>query len=261
MTTEKVVKIERRGGVAWVKIDRPGAMNALSGAVLTQLIEAWDELATDREVRLVAVTGAGDRAFSAGADLKERRSMTDVQTRARLDLIGRCVETLAALPRATVAAINGSAFGGGLELALACDFRIAVETALLALTEVRLGIVPGAGGTQRLPRLIGAARAKEMILLGRRVSALRALQLGLVHQVVPPDELDGAVDGLAAELAGSAPISVAKAKEAIDRGLEVSLDEGLRLERAAYEVTLGTEDRREGLAAFAEKRPPRYQGK
>jgi methylglutaconyl-CoA hydratase len=257
------VRVERRDAVAWVTIDRAEALNALSGAVLDGLEQAAEELALDPTVRLVAVTGAGNRAFSAGADLKERRGMSEAETRARVHLIGRCFTTWAHLPKATVAAVNGVAFGGGLELALACDFRVAVEHAQLGLTEVRLGILPGAGGTQRLPRLIGAARAKELILLGRRISAARALEIGLVHRVVPADAdaLAAAVEALARELEGCAPISVAKAKEAIDRGLDHDLDEGLAIERHCYEATLGTEDRLEGLRAFAEKRPPRYQGR
>ena len=255
------VKIEREGGTAWVTIDRPEAMNALSGAVLAGLEAAAAELAADASVRLVAVTGSGDRAFSAGADLKERRGMSEEQTRARIDTINRCFTTWSRLPKVTVAALNGIAFGGGMELALSCDLRIAVEGATFAQTEVRLGILPGAGGTQRLSRLVGAARAKELILLGRRISAARALEIGLVHEVVPAGGLRAAVQVIATELEGCAPISVAKAKEAIDLGLEVGIDEGLAIERRCYEATLGTEDRKEGLNAFAEKRAPRYQGR
>jgi enoyl-CoA hydratase len=246
-------------GAAWVTLNRPEAMNALSGELLEALEQAAEELGADPAVRLVAVTGAGDRAFSAGADLKERRGMTDVETRARLDLIGRCFDAWAHVPKLTVAAINGVAFGGGLELALACDLRVMAPSAQLGLTEVRLGILPGAGGTQRLTRLVGPAVAKELILLGRRVPAARALELGIVGEVA--DDLGAAVARLAAEVAGSAPISVARAKEAIDRGLDVALDEGLAIERQCYDATLATEDRNEGLAAFAEKRPPRYRGK
>lgn len=257
-----VVKVERReGGVAWVTLDRPEALNALTGAVLSQLERAFGELGEDPATRVVVVTGAGDKAFCAGADLKERRGMDLAQTRARITLINRCFDALARLPRPTIAAINGVAFGGGLELALACDFRIAVEGAQLGLTEVRLGIMPGAGGTQRLTRLVGVARAKELILLGRRISAARAAEIGLVTEVVPAGELSTAVGRLVDELSGCAPVSVAMAKQAIDRGADVVLDEGLRIERACYEVTLGTEDRNEGLRAFAEKRPPRYQGR
>jgi enoyl-CoA hydratase/carnithine racemase len=254
-----VVSVERRaGGAAWVTLERRDAMNALSGELLAALEQAAEELAADRAVRLIAVTGAGDRAFSAGADLKERRAMSDAETRARLDLINRVFTVWAHLPKLTVAAVNGVAFGGGLELALACDLRLAVPTAQLGLTEVRLGILPGAGGTQRLARLVGPAVAKEMILLGRRVSAARAKEIGLVMDVV--DDLGAAVAKLTAELEGAAPISVARAKEAIDRGQDVALDEGLAIERQCYEFTLGSEDRNEGLRAFIEKRPPRYQG-
>ncbi len=248
-------------GVTWITLDRPDVMNALSGEVLRLLDDALATLAGDASVRLVAVTGAGDRAFSAGADLKERRGMDAAQTRERIALINRAFDALAALPRPTVAALNGIAFGGGLELALACDFRIAVASAQVGLTEVRLGIMPGAGGTQRLTRLVGAARAKEMILLGRRIDAERARQIGLVGQVVADQAaLRAAVDALAEELAGCAPVSVAKAKEAIDRGLDADLAAGLAVERECYQATLATEDRNEGLRAFAEKRPPRYKG-
>jgi methylglutaconyl-CoA hydratase len=256
-----VVVIEKRGVAAWVTLNRPDALNALSGELLRALEAAAAELAADPSVRLVAFTGAGDRAFSAGADLKERRGMNEAQTRERIDLINRCFSAIEKLPKLTVAALNGGAFGGGLELALACDVRIAVPTAKLGLTEVTLGIMPGAGGTQRLARAIGAGRAKEMILLGRRIDASRARDIGLVAEVVPAGGLADAVARLAEEVTGAAPISVAKAKEAIDRGLDVTLDEGLQIERQCYEGTLATEDRNEGLRAFAEKRPPRFQGK
>jgi enoyl-CoA hydratase/carnithine racemase len=157
--------------------------------------------------------------------------------------------------------MNGSAYGGGLELALACDLRIIVEGAEVGLTEVRLGIIPGAGGTQRLPRLIGEARAKEMILLGRRISAARALEFGLVAEVVPPGGLDAAMTRLLGELDGCAPLSVVSAKTAIERGYGKELAVGLEIERESYEVTLFSEDRDEGLRAFAEGRPPRYRGR
>ena len=256
------VKIEQRdGGAAWVTIDRPEAMNALSNAVLEGLGLAAQKLGVDPGVRVLVVTGAGDKAFSAGADLKERRTMTEAQTRARVDLINRVFGDWARVPKPTIAAINGFAFGGGLELAMCCDLRVAVDTALLGLTEVRLGILPGAGGTQRLPRLVGLARAKELVLLGRRIPAARAREIGLVTEVAPQGGLAAAVGQLVGELAGCAPVSLAKAKVALERGYDLGLDEGLLVERACYEATIATEDRLEGLAAFAEKRPPRYQGK
>jgi enoyl-CoA hydratase/carnithine racemase len=157
--------------------------------------------------------------------------------------------------------MNGSAYGGGLELAMACDFRILVEGAELGLTEVRLGIMPGAGGTQRLPRLVGEARAKELILLGRRIPAARALEIGLVHQVVARDALGAAVDAMLADLARCAPLSVQQAKTAIERGHGQMLETGLKVERTCYDVTLMSADRDEGLAAFAEGRPPNFQGR
>lgn len=258
----EVVRVERREhGATWVTIDRPDAMNALSGEVLRAMGAAVAELAHDDAVRAVVFTGAGDRAFSAGADLKERRGMSEADTRARIDLINDVFNRIARLGKPTIAAVNGVAFGGGLELALACDFRVAVESAHLGLTEVRLGIMPGAGGTQRLARLIGAGRAKELILLGRRVTAAHAATIGLVTTSVPETQLAPMVNELVKELEGSAPISVAMAKQAIDRGIDVVFDEGLRIERQCYEVTLTTEDRNEGLRAFAEKRPPKYLGK
>lgn len=197
----------------------------------------------------------------AGADLKERKGVPAADAGPFIDAISGAIDAWARLPKPTICAMNGSAYGGGLELALACDLRIAVTGAELGLTEVRLGIMPGAGGTQRLPRLIGAAAAKELILLGRRIDAERALTLGLVLAVVPPGDLAAAVDGLLAELAGCAPRSLAMAKAAIDRGVDVGIDEGLRIERQCYDVTLFSEDRDEGLRAFAERRPPRFTGR
>jgi enoyl-CoA hydratase/carnithine racemase len=256
------VQVERReGGAAWVTLARPDAMNALSGQLLRELDAAIAELAHAPDVRAIVITGSGDKAFSAGADLKERRGMSAEETRARIDLINAVFNAIARVPRPTIAALNGVAFGGGLELALACDFRVATAGVQLGLTEVRLGIMPGAGGTQRLARLVGASRAKELILLGRRIDAAQAHAMGLVHEVAAPGALAAIVDKRLGELSGSAPVSVAMAKQAIDRGVDVVLDEGLRIERQCYEVTLGTEDRNEGLRAFAEKRPPRFQGK
>lgn len=256
------IRVERRElGAAWIIIDRPDAMNALSGAVLDGLLAATRTLSVAPDVRAIVVTGAGAKAFSAGADLKERRGMSEADTRARIELINLAFDTLARSPRPTIAAVNGVAFGGGLELALACDLRVASSTAQLGLTEVRLGIMPGAGGTQRLARLVGAGRAKELILTGRRITAEQAYRIGLVSEVVQTDALEAEVHRLLEELAAAAPVSLAMAKAAIDRGADVGLDEGLRIERACYEVTLRTDDRNEGLAAFAEKRAPRYQGR
>jgi methylglutaconyl-CoA hydratase len=255
-----MIVVERRDPrVPWIILSRPDAMNALSGQLLDELSGAVRVLAKDPEVRAIVVTGAGEKAFSAGADLKERRGMTEEQTRARIDLINECFTALSRVPKLTIAALNGVAFGGGLELALACDLRLALPHVQLGLTEVRLGIMPGAGGTQRLSRLIGTGRAKELILLGRRLDAATAAAYGVVNRVVP--DLAAAVEEMGRELDGCAPISIACAKRAIDHGSELAMDDGLKYERHCYEQTLTTADRNEGLAAFAEKRPPRYEGR
>ncbi|RMH42802.1 MAG: enoyl-CoA hydratase [Deltaproteobacteria bacterium] len=256
-----LIVARRDDGVAWVTLNRPDARNALSRSVNLDLQRVARDLGRDRSVRAVVLTGAGDRAFCAGADLKERKGVAPEDTGPYVDAISGAIDAWARIPQPTIAAVNGFAFGGGFELALACDFRIASDRAAFALTEVRLGIMPGAGGTQRLPRLIGVARAKELILLGKRLSAEQALDYGVVHSCVPHAELSRAVEELLEDLAACAPISVRMAKEAIDRGTEVGIDEGLRIERRCYDVTLFTEDRNEGLRAFAEKRPPVYRGR
>ena len=257
-----LILVERGpGGAVWITLNRPAARNALSRAVNLELTQLARELEDDPSVRVVILTGAGDAVFCAGADLKERKGVDAVATKPFIDAISGAIDAWARVAKPTIAAMNGSAFGGGLELALACDFRIAVEGAQFGLTEVRLGIMPGAGGTQRLPRLIGVAAAKELVLLGRRVDATRALALGLLTQVVPRSQLGSAAAAMIEELAECAPRSVVMAKAAIDRGIDVGLDEGLRIERECYDVTLFTEDRNEGLRAFAEKRPARFTGR
>ena len=255
------IVVEKRGAIAWVTLNRPDARNALSRVVNLQLQEIAAEIDHDTDLRAVVITGTGDKAFCAGADLKERKGVPASEAAPYINAIGGAISSWGELRKPTIAAMNGSAYGGGLELALACDFRILVEGSEVGLTEVRLGIMPGAGGTQRLPRLIGEARAKELILLGRRISAARALEIGLVTQVVPRAQLVTAVDAMVAELAGCAPLSVQQAKTAIERAHAISLEQGLQTERELYDVTLYSEDRDEGLAAFAESRPPRYQGR
>jgi enoyl-CoA hydratase/carnithine racemase len=253
--------VEYRGTTAWVTLNRPDARNALSRDLNLELTELAQGLELNDDVRVVVLTGAGDKAFCAGADLKERREVPASEAGPYLNAIAGAIGGFADLRKPTICAMNGSAFGGGFELALACDFRILVEGSELALTEVRLGILPGGGGTQRLPRLIGEARAKELILLGRRISAARAFEIGLVNQVVPRAGLKAAVDALLAELEGCAPLSVRSAKVAIERGYGKPMTEALDIERECYDATLFSADRDEGLAAFAERRPPRYEGR
>ena len=262
MSDESPIRVDQRGSVAVWTIDRPDRMNALSGAVVSALGDLAREARDNPSIRAIVITGAGTKAFSAGADLKERRAMSDDEVRSRLDLYRSELEPIDRSPKPVVAAINGVAAGGGLELALCCDLRVAAAHAQLSLPETSIGIIPGAGGTQRLPRIVGEARAKEIILLARRIDAQEALAWGLVNRVTPSDKdvLEDTLDWLR-PIAEGAPVAQAASLEAIDRAFEVSLDVGVALEKGSYERTLRTEDRREALAAFAEKRRPRFQGR
>jgi methylglutaconyl-CoA hydratase len=256
------IRVERRGTVALWTIDRPDRMNALSRGTLLAFGKLAREAVGDKAVRAIVITGAGEKAFCAGADLKERQGMTENDVRLQVELYRSELGPLDRSPKPVVAAVNGVAYGGGLELALVADLRVAAEHALLALPETTLGIIPGAGGTQRLPRLVGEARAKEMILLGRRLTATEALAWGLVNRVTPKGTnlVDDAIAWIE-PIANGAPIAQAAALEAIDRSFDVGLDLGLELEKVSYDKTLVSEDRREALAAFAEKRKPKFSGR
>jgi enoyl-CoA hydratase/carnithine racemase len=262
MSEQEPVRLERRGNAAVIVIDRPERSNALSRATLLGLGRLGRQLVADPAVRLIVVTGAGDKAFCAGADLKERQAFTDDDVRHQVGLYRSELGTLDLSPKPVVAALNGSAFGGGLELALVCDLRVAAPHAHLGLPETTLGIIPGAGGTQRLPRVVGEARAKEMILLGRRLAADEALAWGLVNRVSPPGTsvVDDAI-AWAEPIASGAPIAQAAALAALDASFDVPLARGLELERVYYDEVLRSEDRREALRAFAEKRKPTFQGR
>jgi enoyl-CoA hydratase/carnithine racemase len=260
-----LVQIDRRERAAFVTMNRPEAANALSKGLVAALGRAFAELAAEvkggADLRAVVLTGVGGKAFSAGADLKERRAMSLEETWGFLDTLNALMNVVAAFPRPVIAAINGAAFGGGLELALACDLRIAADSAELGLPEVRLGIIPGAGGTQRLARIVGVAAAKELILTGRRVKGTRAYMLGLVSEVVPPGLLEEAAVRLAGDVALGGPLALAAAKRAIDGGIDLPIAEALALEAACYEEILASDDRNEGLAAFVEKRAPAFKGR
>jgi methylglutaconyl-CoA hydratase len=262
MTEDFPVRVEQRGTVAVWTIDRPDRMNALSRATLLAFGKLARDAVNDPSIRAIVITGAGDKAFCAGADLKERQSMSDDDVRVQVDLYRTELGPLDRSPKPVVAAINGVAFGGGLELALVCDLRVAASHALLGLPETTLGIIPGAGGTQRLPRVLGEARAKEVILLGRRLTAEEALAWGLVNRVTPAGT-NVVEDTLAyiEPIANGAPIAQAAALEAIDRAWTTSLEVGLELEKVSYDKTLVSADRREALKAFAEKRKPRFAGR
>ena len=262
MSDEFPIRVEQHGGVVVWTIDRADRANALSRPTLLAFGKLAREAASNASIRAIVVTGAGDRAFCAGADLKERRGMTDEDVRVQVQLYRSELGPLDRSPKPVVAAINGAALGGGLELALCCDLRVAAPHAQLGLPETTLGIIPAAGGTQRLPRIVGEARAKEMILLGRRLTADEALAWGLVNRVAPADVsvVSDAIQWIR-PIAEGAPIAQAAALEAIDRALDVGLEIGLLLEKVSYDKTIASEDRREALAAFAEKRTPRFEGR
>ena len=257
-----LVRLERRATIALLTIDRPERMNALSWATVQRLGELGRELAQDSSVRACVLTGAGEKAFCAGADLKERQGMSRSQVREMLDAYRTELGWLSSSEFVSVAAINGAALGGGLELALTCDLRIAVPEAVFGLPETGLGIIPGAGGTQRLARLIGESRALDLVLTGRRLDATEALALGLVNRLAPSAEqlLESALKWLE-PIAEGAPIAQRAALAAVRAAQRLPLAEGLDFEREAYERCLNSADRDEALLALSEKRKPRFQGK
>lgn len=256
----ELVRCERDGAVAKLTIQRPEVSNCLSFDTLLQFRAHVASLAREKDVRVVVITGAGEKAFCAGADLKERATMPIERVPLFVQSIRALMDEVEALPMPTIGAINGFAFGGGTELLLACDLRVASQTATLGLTEVTLAIIPGAGGTQRLPRLIGRAKAKELILTGRRITADEAARIGLVNEVVAAGDLTKRTAEICSEIANNGPLAVRAAKRAVDRGCEMPILEGLRYEFECYESILPTKDRVEALKAFAEKRKPAYRG-
>jgi enoyl-CoA hydratase/carnithine racemase len=258
----ELVRLERQAAVAIVTIDRPERMNALSWATVERLGEIGRELASDPGVLVCIVTGAGDKAFCAGADLKERQGMSRGQVREMLNAYRTELGWLESSDFVSVAALNGAALGGGLELALTCDLRIAAPLVSLGLPETGLGIIPGAGGTQRLARLLGESRALDLVLTGRRIDASEALALGLVNRVAPSREqlVDSALAWLE-PVAQGAPIAQRAALSAVRAARRLPLEQGLDYERSAYERCLESSDRDEALLALAEKRKPRFLGK
>ena len=251
------IDYEVRDNVAIIKVNRPDALNALNGEVLFELGAAFELAESDLDVKALVVTGEG-KAFVAGADIADIQRIDNAFSGRELSLSGQDVmNTLAALPIPTIAAVNGFALGGGLELALAADLRVAGPKARLGLPEVGLGIIPGYGGTQRLPRLIGQGRALDLIMTGRHVQADEALELGLVNRIAD-DALEGALE-LAATIIKNAPISLGLAKEAVVRGLDVTLPQGLEVEADLFGLATSTRDATEGTTAFLEKRAPEFK--
>ena len=245
-----------------VTLNRPEASNAFNTQMAWDLVSVFEDYATTpSEARAIVVTGAGDKSFCAGGDLKERKGMSDQQWQAQHLVYERMIRSIIARPIPTIGAINGAAYGGGCELAAALDFIYVSENARFAQTEVRIGIIPGAGGTQTLARAIGEKKAKELILTGRAFSAKEALDWGLANKLCPHDELIETALNTAKTIASNAPIAVKQAKQSIHKGMQMSLSDGLAFEIEAYNRTVPTEDRREGVLAFNQSRQPKFSGK
>ena len=262
MTDEQTapVKVERDGGVATVTIDRPKALNALSSAVVAELTQATSEIELIDEVRVVILTGAGDKAFVAGADIAEMRDIGPRQAEALAEMGGNLAASIETSSKPYIAAVNGFALGGGLELALACDFLYAARTARLGLPEVKLGVVPGFGGTQRLPRRVGVAKAKELIFTGEMIDAEEALRVGLVDAVHAPEALLEAAVKTAGRIARNGPLAVAEAKRRVHMGQSMSLESAVTLAQRTFAGLFASEDQREGMTAFLDKRPAKFRG-
>jgi enoyl-CoA hydratase/carnithine racemase len=258
--SDDILLSEHQDGVEILTLNRPQVMNAFNFDLLHALKAQVERIRFDRRVRAVIITGSGQRAFCSGADLKERATLPPEKVREYIFTIRTLFTAIEQLNKPVIAGVNGVALGGGTELALASDIRLASATATMGLTETRLAIIPGAGGTQRLPRLVGRGKAKELIFTGRRVGAEEALQIGLVNHVYEPDALLDECRKMAALIAEGGPVALEQAKYAINYGLETDLATGLAIESNAYWVTIPTRDRLEGLAAFREKRKPVYKG-
>lgn len=258
----ETLALERVGDhVLLIRLNRPQAANAMNSRMGEELMDLFEGFQLDTEgLRALVLTGRGDKAFCAGGDLKERNGMTDEQWLRQHAMFERMLRAIVACPIPLIGAINGAAYGGGCEITAAFDFAYASENARFALTEVTLGIMPGAGGTQNLPRAMGERRAKEIILTGLPFTAQEAHQWGLINRVLPQDELLNATLETAQRIAGNAPISVRQAKQAIHRGLQMSLADGLAFEIECYNRMVTTQDRLEGVRAYNEKRKPQFRG-
>jgi enoyl-CoA hydratase len=260
MTEPEVVLLEQRGRVALVTMNRPEKRNALDGQMRCAFLGVMDRLRRDTATRAIVITGGGDKAFIAGADIGEfeGRSPVDQYRVMRLPTVFDAIEKS---PKPVIAAVNGFCLGGGMELALACDIRLASSNAKFGQPEVNLGIIPGGGGTQRLPRIIGLGRALRMILTGEMVTAEDALRVGLVEEVVPAEVLLDRAVAIGELIASNSPVAVAAAKEATRAAMSLPLDEGLRLESALFQLCFSSEDKAEGVRAFLEKRTANFSGR
>ena len=259
--SDSVLLVEEENSVATLTLNRPEVMNSFNFDMLHALRDQIESIRFKPETRVVIITAAGEKAFCAGADLKERATLPPDKVKEYIFTIRNLFTSIEQLNKAVIAAVNGVALGGGTELALACDIRIASANATMGLMETRLAIIPGAGGTQRLPRLVGRGKAKELIFTGQRIGAEEALRIGLVNQVCEQKDLLAESKKMAAMICEAGPVAIEQAKYAINHGLETDLHSGLAIESNAYWVCIPTEDRLEGLAAFKEKRKPVYKGR
>jgi enoyl-CoA hydratase/carnithine racemase len=260
LTLENVL-YEKKGAIAYVTLNRPKVLNALSKRTWEDLRAAFENARDDAAVRGVILTGAGDKAFIAGADISELTHLTAVEAEKSSSYGQEVLNLIENLGKPVIAAINGFALGGGCETAMACTIRVAVENAKFGQPEVKLGVIPGGGGTQRLPRLVGKGLALQLILTGEMISAQEAYRIGLVNEIVPATDLITRAEAIFNQIFANAPVAVKYSLEAVNKGMEASLAEGLALEASLFGLCAGTDDKKEGTQAFLEKRKPQFQGK
>ena len=255
------VKLETKNHIAYVTIDRPKVLNALNAATMGELQEVFSELAAEKDIRVVILTGAGEKSFVAGADINELAKNNPVEAKAYTHRGQAVLDLIENLGKPVIACINGFALGGGCEIAMACTMRLASENAKLGQPEVKLGIIPGYGGTQRLPRLVGTGLAMQILLTGEMISAQEAHRIGLVNEIVPADRLIARAEEIAGKIIANAPLAIQYCMEAVNQGMNMTLQEGLFLEATLFAVCCATEDKNEGTRAFLEKRATNFQGK
>jgi enoyl-CoA hydratase/carnithine racemase len=254
------LKLEKKNKIAYVTIDRPKVLNALNMATMGELQEVFTDLAADQDIRVVILTGGGQKAFVAGADINELAKNNPVEAKAYTHRGQAVLDLIENLGKPVIACINGFALGGGCEIAMACTMRLAGENAKLGQPEVKLGIIPGYGGTQRLPRLVGTGLAMQIMLTGEMIPAQEAHRIGLVNEVVAQDRLIARAEEIAQKIIANAPLAIQYCMEAVNQGLNMTLQEGLFLEATLFSVCCATEDKKEGTTAFLEKRPANFRG-
>jgi len=260
-TTLENLIYEKRNSIAYITVNRPKVLNALNRATMGELRAAFEDAKDDAGVRVVILTGSGEKAFIAGADIKELNQLSPVEAKEYTHRGQAVFDLIENLGKPTIACINGFALGGGCELAMACTIRLASENAKLGQPEVKLGIIPGYGGTQRLPRLVGKGMAMQLNLTGEMISAQEALRIGLMNEVTAPADLIARAEALAQKIAANAPLAIKYCMEAVNKGLDMTVSEGLFLEATLFAVSCATEDKKEGTSAFLEKRAPNFTGK